>query len=314
MKIGFAIVSHNHPEQLRQLVTTLTGLFDAPPIACHHHFGKCPLRPEDFPSNVRFVVPHIDARWGHVTLPLAALSALRLLRQYGQPDWFFLLSGSDYPVRPADEVINDLSVTDYDAFLDHREILHNAVPPGQVSRCGFGRPDWIPLAYDRYCVYRFRLICPSRALLYSGSFPFRKREFFIRNPGLIRLVEWFQPRLKACRPARIYGGDFWFHANQKAIERLLDSPLEKLARYYQNIFVPEESFLHTALCNHADVRICADHKRYEDWSRGEIHPKWLEESDVPKIRASGAYFARKFRPDGIVQRLIDDEALRISTL
>ena len=313
MLIGFAIVSHNHPEQLLRLVKTLTAMFDAPPIACNHNFSVCPLRTEVFPNNVRFVVPHVDARWGHVSLPLAALSAFRLLRQYGRPDWFVLLSGSDYPLRAADEIFSDLSATDYDAFLDHREIPYRALPPGQVAQYGFGRPDWIPLAYDRYCAHRFSLILPSRARLYSGSFPFRKRNFFIRHPGLIRMVESFQPRLSACRPPKIYGGDFWFHANQRAINRLLDSPLEKLVRYYEKISIPEESFLQTALCNHADLRICADHKRYEDWSHGEPHPKWLEEPDVPRMLASGAYFARKFRPDGVVQQLIDEEVLRIST-
>jgi len=58
---------------------------------------------------------------------------------------------------------------------------------------------------------------------------------------------------------------------------------------------PEESIFHTALCNQVDLKICKDHKRYEDWTGGGYHPKWLDESDLPEITASGAQFARKFR-------------------
>ena len=39
------------------------------------------------------------------------------------------------------------------------------------------------------------------------------------------------------------------------------------------------------------------------------HPKWLDVSDVPKILASGALFARKFRPDGVAQEFIDRTVL-----
>jgi hypothetical protein len=321
IKIGFAIVSHNHPEQLLRLVETLTAMFDAPPIACNHNFSVCPLRPEVFPGNVRFVIPHINAKWGHVSIPMAALSALRLLRRYDPPDWFVLLSGSDYPVRSADEIVTELSITHYDVFLDNREILYRAIPPGQTAQdTRFGRPvwlfehpEWLAEAYSRYCAYRFWLPCPSRARLLSGSFPLRKRHFHIRHPGLIRIIEGFRPRLAACRPSRVYGGDFWFHGNQKAIGRLLDDPsLETLVRYYEKREIPDESIFHTALCNDATLRICADNKRYADWTSRGPHPKWLDFSDVPRMAASGAHFARKFLPDGRVQEYIEKKLLQLS--
>ena len=124
------------------------------------------------------------------------------------------------------------------------------------------------------------------------------------------MTRWFQFN----RPSRIYGGKFWFQANHKAIDRLLDDPsVPRLVRYYRAREIPEESFFHTALCSRPDLRICKDHKRYEDWTGGGAHPKWLEVSDVPKILASGAHFARKFRPDGLVQGFIDQTVLGFST-
>jgi hypothetical protein len=306
IKIGFAILSYNEPAQLLRLVKTLSEMFCAPPIVCHHNFSQCPVHEDLFPANVRFVHPHIETRWGHITTPLAAMRAFRVLKEHDQPDWFVLLSGSDYPVRPADKIVADLCNADYDAYLDNREIQSRAIPDDQAAvDSGFGRPGWVPVAYDRYCAFHCWAPRPKKMLALSGWFPFQKRH--IRHPYLIR---WFQFN----RPARIFGGAFWFQANRKAIARLLDEPsLPRLVRYYSGRQIPEESLFHTVLCSQSDLRISNDHKRYEDW-RGagiEAHPKWLELEDVPKIVASGAHYARKFRADGFVQEFIDKTVLGI---
>jgi len=306
IKIGLAVLSHHQPHQLLRLMRTLNATFENPPIVCHHDFSKCALEDKLFPKNVRFIHPHLVTRWGHISVPLAALCAFRLLMESDAPDWFVLLSGSDYPVRPAAQIIDELSGNEYDAYLDCREVLYRALPPGQTARCGFGRPEWIPLAYDRYfAVPLFWWPRLSRTLLLAGKFPLQKKYVFLRNPSILR---WFQ----AEPPQHIYGGDFWFQANRKAIERLLNDPsLPDLVRYFRKRWNVDESLFHTVLCNQADLRICKDHKRYENWSGDGKHPKWLEIADMPKILASGAHFARKFRPDGVVQDLLDETILGI---
>lgn len=281
VKIGFAILSYNAPQQLLRLTETINRMFGDAPIVCHHNFTQCSLDEALFAKNVRFAHPHIDTQWGHITVPMAALRAFALLRQYNSPDWFVLLSGSDYPVQPASKIVAELSKTNYDAYLDHREILYGALPPGQTAKDGgFGRPDWIPLAYDRYCTSAFVLPWPSRRLLFSGSFPFRKRKIVLRNPPINKLIRAFVLK----QSLRMYGGAFWFHAGQKAIDRLLDHPpTQRLLRYYRNRFIPEEFVFHTALANQADLKICGANRRYEDWRGGGAHPKWLDETDLPQI-------------------------------
>jgi hypothetical protein len=307
-KIGFAILSHNQPKQLLGLVRTLNVMFGDPPIACHHDFDQCSLQEGLFPTNVQFVHPHIATKWGTITLPLAALKAFGPLTRHKQLDWFVLLSACDYPVRPAAEIIDGLANTEYDVYLDNREILYRAAPPGQTAQDGgFGRPSWIPLAYDRYCACHL-LPWPRfyMKLLRSGAFPFKMNRMIIRNPNILRFIQFN-------RPSRIYGGDFWFQANRKTLGRLLDDPgMQGLVRYYRKRSNTAESLIHTALCNQPDLRICKDNKRYADWTKGGPHPKWIEVSDVPKIRASGAYFARKFRADGVTQDFIDRTVLGIS--
>ncbi|MGA7792484.1 MAG: beta-1,6-N-acetylglucosaminyltransferase [Candidatus Acidiferrales bacterium] len=305
VKIGFAILSYNEPEQLLRLVNTLNAMFGDPPIVCHHDFSKCSLDETLFPSNVRFVHPHIVTERGLISVPLALLEAFRLLREHDQLDWYVPLSGCDYPVRPADEIIAEFTNTKFDAYLDYREILYSAIPPAEKDQHGgFDRPSWVPLAYDRYCACLFYWWPVfSKKKLFALRIPLdRRRVVLFRNP---RITRWFQSN----RPSRIFGGDFAFLANHRAIDRLLDPSVEKLIPYFQAREAPDEALFHTVLCNHADLQICKDTKRYADWSIVDPHPKWLEVSDVPKILASGALFARKFRPDGVAQEFIDRTVL-----
>lgn len=306
-KIGFAIVSYNAPQQLLRLTQTLNKTFGTPPIVCHHDFKQCALNEGSFTKNVRFVRPHIDTTWGSITVVMAALRAFALLRKYDSPDWFFLLSGSDYPVRSADKTSADLSNANHDAYLDYREILYGAPPPGQTATDGgFGRPDWIPLAHERYCSLRVAVPWPSRTLLAAGQFPFRKR-YFSLSPSI---SNWARTNIFKLR-WRICAGDFWFHANQKAIDRLLDGKIiEPLLRYYHSRFIPEESIFQTVLVNQKDLRIFNSNMRYEDWKEGRAHPKWLESSDLPQIARCDALFARKFREAPVLDA-IDRNLLHI---
>ena len=305
IKIGFAVLSHDEPARLLRLVKTLTRMFDAPPIACHHNFDRCPLDTAPFPSNAAFVRPHINNRWGDISVLMSALKALGHLAEHGRPDWFFLLSGSDYPVRRAAEIRDDLSKTDCDAFLDYREIRFGAPPPGRPAAHGFARSDWVDEARRRYWPLRYWLPYLSLARLRSGRFPLAKAGFALEGKRILPILD----RLGFYRPARIFGGDFWFHANRKSISRLLDPALAPLWRYYGTKSVPDESAFHTALCNMPELRIFDGNMRYADWTAGGPHPKWLGAVDVPRIAASGAHFARKFLPDGAAQDFIDRTVL-----
>jgi Core-2/I-Branching enzyme len=290
LKVGFAVLTHDAPQQLLRLVRTLNAMFGNPPIACHHDFGQCRLDEGLFPKNVQFVHPHFATRWGLINVPLGALKAFAFLREHEQPDWIFLLSGSDYPVRTAEEIMTDLSHAKHDAYLDHLEVPSDAPPWDQTTKEKAGeRLEWLRYTYYRYCAVRR----PTNKSLLTGSFLFRHGEFVpVRRRFMKRLLGTFEFN----RPSRIYAGDFWFHGNRKAIGCLLDdASMRKLVSYYRNRENPEESIFQTALCTQADLRICKQHKRYVDWTDCEAHPRWLTASDMPKIAASGAYFARKFK-------------------
>jgi hypothetical protein len=287
--IGFVLVSHDKPAQLLRLVRRLMKLYDNPPIVCHHDFGKCSLEGFDFPREVTFVRPHIETKWGGMSFCLAFFAALRTLYQRAdRPEWFAFISGTDYPVRPAQTVLDQLAGSDFDLYMDHRVAEYPWAPdPGvKYDAHSFNSVDWVPLAYDRYVAIRLWLPWYSLA----RKKPVRVRVGTVRSKWLVGPFNPFSETLKC------YAGSAWFTANLKTAERLLaDNAMNRsLFAHYSKRFIPDESLPHTMLCNQPDLRISKDRLRYVDWSRGGHHPKTLGMEDIPSILASEAHFARKF--------------------
>lgn len=288
-RIGFVILSHNNPSQLLRLTRRLVQLYDGPTIVCHHDFSKCSLAGFDFPKEVTFVNPHINTKWGSILLVTAFREALRTMYQRtGGPDWFVFISGADYPVQSAQVVLADLDNGGFDAYVDHYLVEHPFTPvPGfPYEEHGCKSVGWVPLAYNRYIAVPLWLPWYSRTQrklikVYVGH---------VRAKSYVRLFNPFPEHLKC------YGGSGWFTGNRKAAERLLAENDENRAlfAYYSNKFIPDESLPHTILCNQPDLKISGNDFRYIDWSAGGHHPKTLTTQDIPRMRASGAHFARKF--------------------
>ena len=317
-RVGFVILSHNNPQQLQRLVRCLQRIYDNPPIAIHHDFGQTSLQQHDFPSDVQFVFPHVKTRWGHFWLVIAVLRALELLYRTASPDWFVLLSGADYPTAPAENVIEDLASSGADALLDYRKVPNLSdgslkITPGiKISKnyidigalqiaCPYPPPDNPTLRH---------LVLPANlALAWRRYLGFRAWLPVVRHgPRIGRyllqlpLEDWRSPfttDFKCCY------GDQWFAGNHK-VAKLLLNPTEKhlkLRRHLRFRHVADECYYQTILGNVPDLRISKATKRFVDWTEsaggphGGSHPKVLGLSDLPAIKAAGAYFARKFAPE-----------------
>ena len=145
--IGFILLTHSKSHQISRLVTTLNSIFDHPPIVRHHDFSKSYLRTDDQPKNISFVHPHLETDWGRFSVVEATFSALQLMHEnLASPDWIVLLSGADYPIKPAKQILQDLASTSYDVHINHEQINYNDY-----------KRDWQELCYYRYCCVKFPL-------------------------------------------------------------------------------------------------------------------------------------------------------------
>ncbi|HEY9800158.1 MAG TPA: beta-1,6-N-acetylglucosaminyltransferase [Leptolyngbyaceae cyanobacterium] len=287
--VGFIILTHNKPHQTIRLVTRLNQMFEHPQIVCHHDFSKSDLPVDDLPKNVSLVRPHIKTSWGKFSVVEAMLRGLKLMYEKPvSPDWFILLSGADYPIKPANQILQDLATSPYDVHIKHEQLIY------KVKKIG-----WEETYYERYCSIGFWFPFVDRKLRLI------KKRIRFQHPSLTK------PFLPFSENLRCFGGEHWFCANRQAAEYLIEfhSTKPTLASHYRKLISPEESYYHTIFCNAPHLKVCRNNWRYIDWSTGDKHPKTLMVKDLPKIHASSAHFARKFDIDADVRILNEIDAI-----
>jgi hypothetical protein len=274
-RIGFVIITHNNPQQALRLMSRLNEVYDSPPIAWHHDFSKTDFPQELLTSNVKMVKEFVKTSWGTFSLVEAKLKALELLYSESSPDYYYTLSGADYPVRSASEVLNDLGKLNGDVFI-------------RSSLISYTHQDkkWKKQYYDRYCSLKLLFKRKNKAKLTVVS-----QITFLRHPMLTRFFNPFNDKLQC------WGGEFWYTGTKKSAEYLLRYVKEDkhgLVKHYRNTKIPDESMFQTIFNNAEEIRCVNNNFRYIDWSEGLPHPKTLLLEDIPKIAKANAHFARKF--------------------
>lgn len=268
--IGFIVVSHRDPPMVRRLMTKLTEMFDRPRIVCHHDFSKCALGDEPFGDHVSFVRPHIATGWGDFSVVEATVMAIRqMFTAASAPDWFVLLSGADYPIKPAAKIVEDLFADpECDGYLTFERID----PESPAS-------EW-----QKECVQRYY----STVLM---TLPLVNKQVRLR-PSIVP-KRW----LPFSENLRCYAGSQWFAANGRAAEHILrfwETDTSGLARHCRSVPFSEETFFQCVLGNASHLKLTPNNWRYTDWTGQKSHPKTLCRDDLPKLLASNAHFARKF--------------------
>ena len=290
-RLGFVILSHDNPKQLLRLTSRLNSMFGFPPIACHHDFSKSNLNEPSFTHNIEFVKPHIVTARGRWSVVEATISALRVLMERSDaPQWFTIISGADYPIKPASVILSDFGDTECDAFIHAVSIDPSAAasPFQQRAVWRYFRPHLeLPTWLQRYMPF-----AENRAL--PRWWPSRKHPF--------------------SNVFRCYAGSQFFSGNARCARRILS--FHSSASDLKDFFVrwkvpsPEEAYFQCIVVNDTSLTVSSDNRRYIDWSPGTGHPKTLTKADLPALVRSNAHFARKFDPaldDEIYVRL--DETL-----
>jgi hypothetical protein len=291
-KVGFILLTHNKPDQANRLVKTLNSMFDYPPIVWHHNFSLSDLPVDNLSENIVLVRPHVQTKWGKFSTLEAELKAIRLMYEATvSPDWFVLLSGADYPIKSANQIVHDLISSSSDVYMHHELVDYH-------SR----KTVWQKLGFERYCILR-------------GWYPaldnnFRLKKKFvtlIENPEITKFFTPFSEEFPC------FVGDHSFCANRKAANYLLDFHEKNpaLASYYRKSTIfPTESYYHTIFGNAPDIQVENDNLRYIDWPAGSAHPKTLLVEDLERMTFSTAHFARKFDID-VDAKVLDELDTRL---
>ncbi len=266
MRIAHLIMVHKNAEQVKRLLLALSHE-DAD---CYIHLdGKAHL--EDFSflacmPRVRFIQARFQARWASFRFVEAIVQSVREILASGQSyDFINLLSGQDYPIKPAGSIHQFLAQHIGQSFL-------SAEPQGS---------PWWSGAIKRVEQY------------HSVYYQFRGQY------QLQRVVNTVLPKRRFPLPYPLYGsadGSWWTISAEGAryLVNFMDEHPE-VSRFGRFTWGPDEFVIATILMNSPfRKRIVNENYRYIDWSAGVANPKILTIDDAPALAHSPKLFARKF--------------------
>jgi len=286
VRIGYLVVSHRDPGQVRRLVRVLNETPGAE-VLVRHDQRRSPLpRDEVEDAGGRLLDDGLELEWGGWGQAEVLLNGIRRL----DTDWVVVLSGQDYPLRPLAEIQAFFGGTEHEALLGDAWELDLARDPGPP------RDEF----FTRYAYRHYRrppglgeLPRRLRPVLYTREMPPRL--------GVRRLR----------RPSSVFVSADWLTVSRRAVASIERYVREQSAamRYFRRVAVPSEALFATALMRDEALSIGLDHRRFIRFPHeGAPHPDTLTSADLPELQRSSALFARKFdvRVDAEVLDALDE--------
>lgn len=265
MKLANLIMAHKNPAQLERLIRAMQHedflffihLDPRCDMAEFAHLAGLP--------NVQFTPRRFRMRWASYHFTHAILECTRdVLASGADFDSLNLLSGQDYPIKPAQTI--------HDFFARHGSYSFMACEPEGSA--------WWQHATSRIEKY------------HSTYFNFRG-QYLLQS-----LVNVVLPRRKFPLPYELYGssdGSWWTMTRACAtyLVRFVDEH-PGLRKFSIFTWGSDEFLLATILMNSPFRQfIINENYRYIDWSEGGANPKLLTPDDFPRLTHAHKLFARK---------------------
>jgi len=283
MKVANIVVFHKNPTSIERLLSAASH----PAFDFYLHLDrKVNMQPfkhlSTFPQT-RFVSKRIPVRWAGYSQVEAFISCMDDIIDSGiKYEFINLLSGQDYPIKPPELIYQYLSQHKKSSFMLCE------TPPSR----------WWNHAIKRYSNYYF----------VDYGFPGRYR----LGLALTKLL----PAREFPLPLTLYGGpyaSYWILSMEAAlyIHRYLKK-MNQHKLFFKHTWAPDEFLIHTILMNSEfKESVVQENFHYIDRSQGGSRPKILTAADLPTLKETNKFFARKFDPavDSLVLDLIVNEIL-----
>lgn len=262
--VAVLVLSHRGPAQVARLASRLQTGRDTM-VAIHHDPKGEPLSLR--PSSTLALIPDpVPCPWGKPGINVAIRKSLEWLRvNVPELSWVLVISGQDYPIRAMQSIEDELAAAQCDGFIRHLRV--DGDPADDVHH-------WQAAVRERY-LYKRRLPGSARCV----RLPWPRRHPF--GAGL-----------------KLYAGEQWVNLSARAVHKVLDSPLNStVLRFLRRSVSADEAWLTTvALNGEPELTVVNDRRRYVQWPGGTAHPAVLGPDDLPALRDSDAFFARKADP------------------
>lgn len=268
MKICYLILAHNNFNHLSRMIEALNN----PESTFYIHIDKKAIDLYVPPSgNVKIIPEQIDINWGGYSMIEATLALMEYGIEYSpEADYYILISGVDYPIRPKSFLLDLLSKGK--EYID--------IAP-------------VPILYKPIERYEY------------FYFDYNRRNLKYSNPLFLIEVLLKKLRIKRKAPFKIYAGTQWFALTRKCVEYILNI-IKKDKRYihfFKHTLVPDEAFFQTIIGNSPFSQQTKSSLTYTDWEVPNP-PATLKEKHIKFLKTHiefndeygqrFPYFARKF--------------------
>lgn len=303
MKIAFLILAHKSPKQVKRLISVL--LHENCKVFLHidsktdvNAFKK--IINELNNQNIIYTKSH-DARWSTISVTEARLELLQaaVSDPLWEPDYFVMLSGQTYPIKPMSDFISFLENNKGVSFIEHYPLPCDLL--GENS------------GMDRISCYSYSI---GKSLItyfprnFTTSFNIRGR--IINN--FLRLYHLFKPKRNFPSYIKPFYGIDWWVVTRDAVDYILEyiklhpdyHKYHKHTRQTCEIYFP--SILAGSEYNGEIVNNSLHFMLWKPEDSG--HPEDLTEKHFDQLLQSKAFFARKFDMTDDILNRIEAEMLK----
>jgi len=282
--VACIVLAHRAPEQLALLISALHHR----DVRVYVHLDRR-IRSDSFSEALAATGPDVvplprrDGRWGGIGIVDASLSGLAQGLADGC-DYFVLLSGQDFPLRPMGEIV---------------EVVREAGSRSYVEYFALPASHWRFGGRDRTDFYTYDLLGRRETCIPRGEdVGFLNRKGLLLNE-LLRMRTALEPARRFPPYVRPFGGSQWWNLSHAAADYILGFLDEHrdYRRYHEHTILPDEMFFQSILLGTefpGRQAVVNDAHRFAIWPDGASHPRTLTTDDLPVILKSEKLFARKF--------------------
>jgi hypothetical protein len=282
MKIAFLILAHKQIELVYRQIDALSH-------SDHYFFIHLDKRySPDIKNNyiknpnIYFVNKRKKVNWGGFSIVQATLNLIDEALSTGIDfDYFILMSGQCFPIKPALYIRDFLQDSKGKSFIE--------IQPLQGSRIeGLGMDKFhCPFFFDYLGFIKKDAISFRNKTYEPKKAAFRLLSFLLKKTGYKRKI-----------PDGLYPcfGSQWWILHKSAIRYVTEytKSKPKVLDYFKYTWAPDELFFQTILYNSSQIKHIENTSLwYIDWSANGP-PRTLTANDTEKIQQSDALFARKF--------------------
>ncbi len=274
MKIAVLIQCHKNPKQINLLLNQL----DHPSIDCYIHIDKkADFANEILKRNNVFILRNekrVSVEWGQISQVTATLNLLDEAYKLGEYDFYWLISGQDWPICSIEDIVKYFKMHNEKNFVQY----WNSKNHGTHVQNNLDKRNQI--YFPKWMVGRkiWQRIIKRCYIELTGGYN-RTWRIFLRNQ---RNIDY-------------YYGSSWWALNRRTIEWCL-SYLENDRNYYtffKYAVCLDESFFQTLvmLSPYADEK--TDYLTYLHFHKGANSPEVLCGCDFAKAKDSNYLIMRK---------------------